>query len=196
MIVSAPEFTADWFTPNIPTLAPLLEEHRGKPVHYLEIGAFEGRSTLWFLENILTNERSQITVIDTFEGSPEHLDMGIVADGMYEVFRRNTYDYRRKIQVMKARSQYILPKLYAEYDFVYVDGSHDQKDVLIDVIYGFRLLADGGIMVCDDYEYDNPQFGHRPAVAIDAFLKVYDGCYVELSRGYQIAIRKQRRLPQ
>ena len=44
-----------------------LKEFKGKPdIHALEIGAHEGLSTVWQLENILTDPTSTITSIDIF----------------------------------------------------------------------------------------------------------------------------------
>ena len=57
-------FTEDWFTNNIPTWNKVLGNLRNKPVKFLEIGSFEGRSATWALENILTHKDSQLYCID------------------------------------------------------------------------------------------------------------------------------------
>jgi predicted O-methyltransferase YrrM len=36
----------------------------GKPIHYLEVGLFEGRSMVWMLENVLTDDEATATGID------------------------------------------------------------------------------------------------------------------------------------
>src|SRR5262245_36678052 len=60
-------FTVNTFTDKIPAWTKLLNEFKGKPdISYLEIGAFEGRSALWVLENILTHPTSTLTIIDFF----------------------------------------------------------------------------------------------------------------------------------
>ncbi len=46
-----------------------MEKHfkkiKGKDhVNFLEIGIYDGRSTIWFIENILTNPTSKIALID------------------------------------------------------------------------------------------------------------------------------------
>src|SRR5436305_11885268 len=43
-------FTRDWFTHNAPVLDAVLAPFKGKPVHALEVGVFEGKSTVWLLE--------------------------------------------------------------------------------------------------------------------------------------------------
>ena len=42
------EFSRDWFTGNIPTWRQVVDKN--KPRKILEIGSFEGRSTVWMVE--------------------------------------------------------------------------------------------------------------------------------------------------
>ena len=85
-----PEFTTDWFSPNIPQWESLFTAtgwDPDQPKTVLEIGSFEGRSTLWILERLLRHPDSRIHCIDTFEGGVEH-DAGHT-DGLYDRFRAN-----------------------------------------------------------------------------------------------------------
>jgi hypothetical protein len=38
----------------------------GRPVNFLELGSYEGRSTVWMLESLLTHPQSHITCVDPF----------------------------------------------------------------------------------------------------------------------------------
>lgn len=68
-------FTSDWFSTNIPLWKKLLQNYKDKPnLKFLEIGSYEGRSAVWLMENILTQENCTLTCIDTFEGSAEHTE--------------------------------------------------------------------------------------------------------------------------
>jgi predicted O-methyltransferase YrrM len=187
----APEFQFDFFSHNTASLSGILDNFKGKPVSCLEIGSFEGRSTLWFLENILTHEASRITCVDTFAGSVEHLELGMETGYLEDAFRRNTYAHRSKISIHKGKSGEVLRKLEGVFDFIYIDGSHDKKDVLTDSIHSFRLAEVGSIIVWDDYAYWDPIHDLRPALAIDSFLNVYQGQYDLLNRGWQLAIMKK-----
>ena len=61
-------FTKDYITPYIPFYNAHLAEFKGKPdVHFLEVGTYEGRTALWFLDNILTHPTSTMTIVDFFE---------------------------------------------------------------------------------------------------------------------------------
>ena len=87
------------------------------------------------------------------------------------------------ITIHKSLSSTQLPKLLAEgkqgyFDFVYIDGSHQAPDVLLDAILGFELLRTQGIIVFDDYLWQEPLPGGTdpircPKIAIDAFTNIY-----------------------
>ena len=144
------EFTQDWFSEKNPEKVVLqfeefLSEFKGKPCMFLEIGSFEGMSTIWMLENILTEERSQIFCIDAW------------AEWTGDAFVRfvsniNKTGFRDKVRIVKGESSEelrIFPNDY--FDFIYVDGNHDEKAVIKDAIGSFRVLKKGGIIAFDDY---------------------------------------------
>jgi hypothetical protein len=68
------EFSIDWTKAGQRSKdwRVVLRKFIGKEdVHGLEIGSFEGRSAIWFLNNILTKPSSKLTCIDIF---PEEYD--------------------------------------------------------------------------------------------------------------------------
>lgn len=68
-------FTQDWFSVNIPLWTELFGPIMGQPnLRFLEIGSFQGRSSVWLLQNVLTHPTSRLTCVDTWEGSAEHTD--------------------------------------------------------------------------------------------------------------------------
>lgn len=192
-------FTQDWFTHNIGNWETILGHFKGKPnLHFLEIGTFEGRATTWLIENILTGKGSDIVSMDTFEGSEEHND-GTAPVDFTEVMVRakenlQTYIDSRKCYLMKGRSDEILIGLHGiTFDFIYIDGDHTARGVLVDTVYSIRLLNKGGIIIFDDYEWnaypDKPH--HNPKMAIDAILDIYQDELEVIHKGYQIAVRKK-----
>jgi hypothetical protein len=79
-------------------------------------------------------------------------------------------------------------------DFIYIDGSHVAKDVLVDAVLSWDLLKVGSIIIFDDYQWRvklwNPWA--RPQIAIDAFLQVFEP-YVELRhKEYQVVVKKKK----
>lgn len=186
-----PEFTHDWFSPNIPTLTTHLNRFVGKPTAMLEIGCFEGRSTCWFLDNILTHPLSDITCIDTFEGSAEHKELGV---DFSDTYRRFIANVGGRARVRRGESWDVLRSLSANhhhYQLVYVDGSHEARDVLTDMVLAWGMLERGGVMVCDDYGWDRYPEPHRnPRLAIDSFLACFTGQYKLLHCGYQVILER------
>ena len=65
-------FTQDWFhwAPEVwEQLVPMLPSRKA----FLEIGSFEGRSTVWTIENMM-EDGGFIDCLDTWEGGAEHVN--------------------------------------------------------------------------------------------------------------------------
>lgn len=194
-------YTQDWFSGNIGRFNKHLNGLKDKPdLKFLEIGSFEGRSTVWLLENILTDETSRITCIDTFEGSFEHQVLKLNLHNLYDVFMNNVAAHKHKVKPIKAKSSdgLLLPEVRNDkYDFIYVDGCHEAKEVLEDAIMCFQILKDGGIMIFDDYLWtcpgdNSPQM--TPKIAVEAFMSCYAKHIDILEIDYQVVIRKKIRV--
>lgn len=186
-------FTVDWFSRNIPAWTHYLKELKNKPnLNFLEIGSFQGRSTVWLLENILTDSTSKITCIDTFEGSEEHItNFSEHIKNLYDVFIHNISEFKDKVIIKKNKSQIILKQLTETYDFIYIDGDHKASSVLEDTVLSFSLLKSGGIMIFDDYLwFAMKKYIDNPKSAIDAFLEIYSDKINILFKDYQVIIEK------
>lgn len=197
------EFTQDWFMYGT-QLWPHLIQHLPKhddPRRILEIGSFEGRSTVWLIENMM-RPYDELVCIDTWAGGEEHskLNMGDIEAR----FDRNIEKAAAKVPHLKiqkikdvstwglARQMDWLENPLFMFDFIYVDGSHQAPDVLCDAVMSWRVLRDGGVMVFDDYMWGDPRMPlHRPKIAIDAFMNIFAAEMIVLHIGGQIAIKKQ-----
>ena len=72
-VLTEGNFTSDWFSHNIPDwdkYKPMFYDK--EDMHCLEIGAWEGRSTLYIAQNYCNGKGSQFDSIDTWGGSMEH----------------------------------------------------------------------------------------------------------------------------
>jgi len=184
-------YTQNWFEITArDNFNKFLEEFKGKDnLHFLEIGCFEGMGTRWLLENILTG-KSDITVMDTFEGSEEHTRDGIEILGL-KGFKENVKEYLDKVKICKGYSQQLLKSEKVEYfDFIYVDGSHRACDALQDMCFSWDLLKEGGIMIMDDYAWNGFSDHLNACIAIDSFLNCFKYKYELLLKEYQVVIRK------
>lgn len=193
------QFTKDWFNwaPDVWTqLIPHLSGIAGKR-NFLEIGSFEGRSSVWIAENMM-QDGDHLRCIDTWEGGEEHgdEDMGTVE----ERFRANlvvaTDKFpERLIFQSKGTSITRLAQLQGKtmFDFIYIDGSHLAKDVLTDACMAWPLLKPKGMVVFDDYLWSPSarDILHRPKAAIDAFCNLFAEEAEIVHVGYQLVIRKK-----
>ena len=192
------QFTKDWFNwaPEVwNQLTPMLSGEAGKR-NFLEIGSFEGRSSIWIAENMM-QDGDHLRCIDTWEGGEEH-----GAENMGEVeerFRANLVIAteklpKRLIFQSKGTSVARLAQLQGKtmFDFIYIDGSHKAPDVLTDACMSWPLLKREGFMVFDDYAWGNPRDAlHRPKIAIDAFTTIFGETTEIVHVGYQLVVRKK-----
>jgi predicted O-methyltransferase YrrM len=194
------QFTKDWFNwaPEVwMQLTPMLSGEAGKR-SFLEIGSFEGRSSVWIAENMM-QDGDRLNCIDTWLGGEEHS-----AEDMSEVeerFRANLlvaakkFPERHIIQQRGTSTLVLAHKLRhgGLYDFIYIDGSHTAKDVLTDACMAWPLLKPKGMMVFDDYLWSPSarDILHRPKAAIDAFTNLFAEEVEIVHVGYQLVVRKK-----
>lgn len=117
------------------------------PERTLEIGMAFGGSALTFAATHRDLGRSplgQHTAIDHAQNS--YWDDA----GRQNLERAGLADY---VEVLEEYSAFALPQMIAEqrrYDLIYVDGSHQFEDVLIDFVFCHELLNIGGMILFDD----------------------------------------------
>ena len=177
-------YSVDWTTVN----TARWQKHLGSLVgradaRGLEIGCFEGRSTLWFLENVLTHPDARMVCVDVFTDEIEaNFDHNVKHAGQQE-----------RVIKYKGYSQDALRALeYDSYDFIYIDGCHLASCVLTDAVLSWDLLERGGFLIFDDYLFniDGPP-SKRPKFAIDAFLEAFaDQVHVH-ELGFQVVVEKK-----
>src|SRR5215813_4148165 len=114
------EFAYDSFSYNIPQFERFLGEMKGAPCRLLEIGAHEGRSAAWLIDNIATHPSATLDTIDPYENP--RLQHNLAATGQ-----------RQKVTFHAEMSAVVLRTLPLDsYDFAYIDGNHWTVNVLED----------------------------------------------------------------
>jgi predicted O-methyltransferase YrrM len=188
-------FSFDWTSWHFPNWIKLLKPYRGRSLRVLEIGSWEGRSALFFLNYL---PRARLTCIDTFEGGKEHQVGTDSAGFLREVEQRfdaNTAAFASRVEKIKAPSTTALAQLGVarrRFDLAYIDGSHLAADVYSDATLTWPLMVRGGLVIFDDYLWtDMPDPLDRPKPGIDAFLKAIEGEYRIVLDDYQVAIVKR-----
>jgi SAM-dependent methyltransferase len=191
-VIERGTFSVKWFAPNVRRWEPIISGHEGLS-RILEIGSFEGLSACYFLWRL---PDSTVTCIDTFTGSPEDAVYGYGGEDLEAVFDRNValLDATR-VRKLKGPSRARLSELLDEestFDLVYVDGSHLALDVLVDAALSWQVLAPGGVLIFDDYDW--AMLGDdrllRPGPAVDAFLELVKEHALVLQRRGQVIVRK------
>jgi tetratricopeptide (TPR) repeat protein len=174
------QFTDNWFSRHI----PLWEEHlksfaHKAAVHVLEIGSYQGMSTCWLLDNILTHPSTKITCVDPFYYPyQKEFDANVTKTGALS-----------KVIKIASKSQDTLGFLEPNtYDFVHIDGTHDDDVVLQDAVLSWRLVKVGGLMIFDDYEDPNPE--QNTQMGTDLFLSVFNSSIKLIHKAYQVIVMK------
>lgn len=180
-------FTRDWFSNSILSWNAALSSLKGGVgLTFLEIGSFEGRSTCWLLENILTGPESLIHCVDPWVGA------------IYDRFIDSVTPWKDRVVMHRGKSEDMLPSISGHFDLVYIDGLHMGFNVLQDAVLTWNKLKAGGFMIFDDYLWEHQTLDRTlvPKDAVDGFLNVVHGRYELIHIGYQVIIKKNNRTPE
>ena len=158
-----------------------LSHLRDRPVHCLEIGCLEGESTIWIVAELLSHPDARLVCVDPWP------DPEIEARFDFNVRQTGRPD---RIVKIKGFSQEALPAITNRFEFAYIDGSHEARDLMSDAVHTWRLLAPSGILIFDDYEWHGTTVRLPPRVGIDAFLFLWASEIEALHRGWQVIVRK------
>jgi predicted O-methyltransferase YrrM len=160
----------------------------------LEVGSWEGRSALFFLNFF---RRSTITCIDTFAGGEEHRanrDWAAELPNVENRFDHNLAQFGPRVEKLKGWSKdglRLLAEQRRRFDLAYVDGGHTYDDIMADSIGVWPLVDPGGVIIWDDYRRSvELPAEQRPQAAIDTFLSGHVGGYRQLAVGYQLIVEK------
>ena len=187
-----PIYNKVWFNPKY---FKILNKFKGlNNLNFLEIGSFEGYGTNYFIEQFLTGSNCLITCIDPWikysVATVSNINGydNLINEDTYNIFKNNTIKNQDKIIIKKGFSNDILPKLDKIYDFIYVDGDHSEKTVWNDAINSFAILKINGILIFDDYTWN--EGAKSPKNAIDRFLLEYKDYIKVVSINYQVCVMK------
>ncbi|HYW60113.1 MAG TPA: class I SAM-dependent methyltransferase [Xanthobacteraceae bacterium] len=201
----------DWTSRHIPLWLQILAPLRTRSVKVLEIGSFEGRSALFFVNYL---PHSTLVCIDAWDASVVDLDvvermpeaagapdkMAWAVEEFLKVQRRfdcNLAPFGDRVTKVVGWSHEALAELGVggeTFDVIYVDGDHRALGAYADCVLAWPLLAPDGIMIIDDYGFmpDLPK-DKRPQAGVDRFLETIPGRYDELHRDYQLVVRATSR---
>ncbi len=163
-------FTSDWFTSHAQEWLSRID---AQCIRALEVGSYEGRSTLWLLENLLVHPSSSIVCIDSWDG--EDKTLGTATISARARFEHNVSPHKNKVTQRVGKSLKLLAEANIrgeQFDLIFIDGDHEGLSALTDILLGWPLLLSGGWLVFDDYRWDSPLLRSQPHHAWDAFVSV------------------------
>lgn len=183
-------YSHDWFLHS--ELKRRLSEFvtPNQPNTLLEIGCFEGLSSVFFADHFLDHPNATLTCVDPFLH---------IADNDHKQLLNNVEDhFDHNISVCKNADKIMTHKTTSDeffentgysktYNFIYIDGCHECDFIERDMGNCFSVLKPGGVMWMDDYGGGD---GVQIKNTMNSFLEKYAGQYEIVHAGYQLAIRK------
>lgn len=136
----------------------ILDKYIHKPnLNFLEIGSDYGQTSIWLLENILTDSTSLLTCINNFNKN----------DNIYNYFIFNIINFKDKINLILNDSKSALKQLslynLEKYDFIYINDDLNYKSIIFNLILSFDLIKKDGIILLNN----------QNNIDIEPFLSIY-----------------------
>jgi FkbM family methyltransferase len=154
----------------------------------LEIGAFEGLTTCYICDNLLSPD-GRVIVIDPLPDDHNTLPFGEdnkIFEGQYDRFVRNTTGKPVELMRMESREAFKSKGFsYYRFDFIYIDGDHRADAVYLDGANSLNVCKKGGFILFDDYEWRE-----ETKAGIDRFLNEYMKFIEVVQMGYQVMVKK------
>lgn len=176
-------FTVDIFSHRIAIWSEHLKSLMGKPINALEVGSYQGMSSCWLLDQMLTQENSKLTCIDTdFESKFKENITKTGAESKVTLLLGDTHPLMADC---KPNS----------FDLINLqDRSKLSQHTAKNAQLAWELLKPGGLIVFSYYGWRNPQDAQQnPRAGIDQFLTSVKNQWqpVHLSPAiFQLIIRK------
>ena len=191
----------DWVRNLLDAWAAVQTEPKASELHFspfdkrliVEIGIYEGASTVWFSDTLLEHPDSRLISIDPFTGSTEQITDPAAHPTLSQIeyiARSNVAKSKHpgKIDIRKGCSWDLYPDVKAEFtdgiDILYIDGAHDVTSVMRDIALFAPHVKSGGAVLFDDYGH--PDVKHAVDAAVASFFKVKKGVYC----GWQLWVVK------
>ena len=159
-----------------------------KPKNFLEIGVFHGVTSRNVCEMLylLNGDDFKFTGIDLFSSelvsSSEYMPKTKFLNPLkrfyynyiirldpysYESVSRLLKKFKKNIKLIEGNSNRILKKISEDYDYIFLDGGHDYQTVKNDLVNLTKLISNGSLVLCDDY---NLTYAPGVKKAIDEYV--------------------------
>ena len=148
--ISNKNFSNKWFLNNFEIFNYFLPENKNEKFNYLEVGCFEGLSSFYVLSQFKFVNAYFLDIWD----EPNKNSKSLTDDfnKVEKLFDENLSKFNfTKIKDDSVISMRRLLRKNMNFDFIYIDGSHNGEDILSDAIEAFKILKKGGLIFFDDF---------------------------------------------
>lgn len=186
------QFGHDWISMHFPFWEKLILPHTKSIRRVLEIGCYEGRASVWFLQRI---PNIYLVAIDNFEGDEDLKQNKIDFSETKKRWEHNVSPWAKRTELMVGNSDKQIQELIARgetFDLILVDGDHSAPSCLTDLVLSWQALRPKGFMIIDDYGWGNGRPAlDTPEPAVEAFLRIFARQIEMIHMDYQVIIRKK-----
>ncbi|MDC0418560.1 class I SAM-dependent methyltransferase [Pelagibacteraceae bacterium] len=182
----------DWFTRNIPIWDYIFDSYnlRDKEIDYLEIGSYEGRSSLFILELLQKTNCEFVDPYIDYAATPTFSAKQM--NEIYNNFKKKIEKFSHRTKIYKTSSVEFFANNKKKYDLIYIDGSHYGPDVEKDLISSYEVLNKDGIIILDDLLWNHyKQIDQNPVGGIIPFVKENFDKLKVITVGDQLILQKK-----
>lgn len=150
----------------------------------LEIGSYEGIFTIYAADNFAES----VHTVDPFLETDLGTQMSAKTERNF-LFNLSNCKNLSAITYSKMKSEEFWKINKLKFDFIYVDGSHEPQDCLLDLEMALRFLNENGIIWIDDYGSDYKSLHET----IDLWIRKNQSTIEIVHKGYQVGIKLKQR---
>jgi predicted O-methyltransferase YrrM len=185
------KITQYWFINNIPIWLYIFKKFNyfNKNLNILEIGSYEGLSTIFFLKTL---KKSLITCVDTWSSprNEKYYEKYNKFNVTEKNFNLNTKIFKNRLKKIKNYSNLFFKNNKKKYDIIYIDGGHQNDIVYLDLLNAFDALKEKGIIIADDLFWNELPKGKNPINGMKKFINTKENRIKILLIYSQLIIQK------
>lgn len=156
--------THDYFSSHAFNFNEILKSY--KKFEYLEIGSFEGNSSMFVAKNF---PEAKIYCVDNWVGTKEYENLEF--SNIEKNFDQNMSEFNNYYKFKKTSDDFFKDN-NKKFDAIYIDGYHNGSQVYKDFQNSWRVLNDNGVIIFDDYIWNfYKNLKDNPCYMINLYLK-------------------------
>ncbi len=156
--------THDYFSSHAFNFNEILKSY--KRFEYLEIGSFEGNSSMFVAKNF---PDSKIYCVDNWVGTEEYENLEF--SNIEKNFDKNMSEFKNYVKFKKTSDDFFNTN-NKKFDIIYIDGYHKGSQVYKDFKNSWKVLNENGVIILDDYIWKFfENFKDNPCYMINLHLK-------------------------